>query len=168
MDGAALLWEHALDRPGTVGPATVRHAVSFAGVIVLMTATVLFFGAVPLPAFPQFTIFHTGFVFLVDGITAFLLFGQFVYRRHSGYALLGAAFAFNALVMIPFLLTFPEALHARGALIGGPQSSIWVWHAWHALFPVIVALALIVDERAGEHPMPRRAIPLASRPSWGP
>lgn len=60
--------------------------------------------------------------------------------------------------MIPFLL-IPEALHARGALIGGRQSSIWVWHAWHALFPAIVALALIVDERAGEHPIPRRAIP---------
>lgn len=161
MNAAGAAWEHALDQPGSAGRATLRHAVAFAAVIVLMTAVVLFFGPVQLPAFPQFTIFHTGFVFLVDAITAFLLFGQFVYRRLPCYLLLAAAFLFNALVMIPFLLSFPEALAGQGQVLGGSQSSIWVWHFWHALFPAIVALALVVDERGrGRTVPPREVVPV--------
>lgn len=106
------------------------------------------FRHVQFAAFPQFTTFHVAFVFVVDGIVALLLFGQFAYRPLASYAILGAAYLFSALVVIPFLFTFPGALKAEGVAIGGTQSSIWVWHAWHIVFPLIVMLSLLAHERA--------------------
>lgn len=141
-------WDLALDQPGSAGPETLRLAGVFAALIVAVALAMAFFREVQLPAFPQFATFHAGFVLVVDGIVAFLLFGQFAYRRQASYAVLGAAYLFSALVTIPFLLAFPGALKAEGSVIGGPQSSIWVWHAWHMVFPVIVGLSVLAHERA--------------------
>jgi diguanylate cyclase (GGDEF)-like protein len=84
------------------------------------------------------------------------LFGQFVYRRLPSYCILAAAFLFSALVMLPFLLSFPGAFKVHEEIIGGSQSSIWVWHIWHMLFPATVALSLIAHERGAGRRVPRR------------
>lgn len=150
-------WEYALDRPGSAGPLTLRRAAAMVLVIISIATVVVALGAVPLPTYPQFVTFHAAFVFLVDAITAYLLFGQFFYRRLPLYLLLGAAFLFNALVMVVFLLSFPGALQAAGGVIGASQSSIWVWHLWHILFPLLIAVALLVHRRDpnAEVPEPR-------------
>lgn len=158
MNESGRHWELALDRPGSAGPATLRYSAAFAVAIVAATIAVVVFGYHPLTAFPQFATLHASFVFVVDGIVAFLLFGQFAYRRRPTYLLLGAAYLFNALVMIPFLLTFPGALRAEGVVIGGSQSSVWVWHAWHIVFPLLVILSLLVHERDAEHTVPPQQI----------
>ena len=157
-------WDLALDQPGSAGVATLRLAGGFAALIVAVAVAMSFFRAVQLPAFPQFATFHAGFVLVVDGIVAFLLFGQFAYRRQFFYAVLGAAYLFSALVAIPFLLAFPGALKAEVGVIGGPQSAIWVWHAWHLAFPAVVGLALLVHERAAGRPVPQeRVVPAIGR-----
>lgn len=151
-------WELALDRPGSAGPATLRYSVAFALTIVAATIAVVAFGHHPLAAFPQFATFQAGFVFVVDGIVAFLLFGQFAYRRRPTYLLLGAAYLFNALIMIPFLFTFPGAFRAEGVVIGGTQSSVWVWHVWHIVFPLLVTLSLLAHERDAERTVPPQKV----------
>ena len=148
MSDSIRQWDLALDQPGSAGATTLRLAGGFAALVVAVAVTMSFFREVQLPAFPQFASFHAGFVLVVDSIVAFLLFGQFAYRRQVSYAILGAAYLFSALVAIPFLLAFPGALKAEGGVIGGPQSAIWVWHAWHLVFPAIVGLSLVVHERA--------------------
>lgn len=120
--------EYTLDQPGSAGYPTIRRGIIFAVVIVGMAIAVAVFGEIPLTPYPQFVTFHASFVFLVDAITAFLLFGQFAYRRLQSYLVLAAAFLFSALTMIPFLLSFPGAVKADGGVIGGAQSAIWVWH----------------------------------------
>jgi diguanylate cyclase (GGDEF)-like protein len=140
-------WELSLDQAGSADTRAIRHIVIFTAAIIVTAMGVLAFGAVQLPAFPQFSIFHAGFVFLVDAITAFLLFGQFRYRRLPLYAVLASAYLFTALVSIPFILSFPGALKAEGSVIGGMQSSIWVWHLWHTIFPAIVAFSLALHQR---------------------
>lgn len=149
-------WEHALDQPGSAGPATIRHSIYFAAIIVILTVAVVTFGDIALVPYPQFVTFHAGFVFLVDAITAFLLFGQFAYRRQPSYLVLACAFSFSALVMIPFLLSFPGALRPGEIVLGGEQSAIWVWHFWHTLFPAVIALALAVHTRAAGRLVPAR------------
>lgn len=136
----------------------MRHGTVFAVVVAALTIIVALFGHIPLAPLPQFTTFHASFVFLVDGVTAFLLFGQFTYRRLPSYCILAAAFLFSSLVVLPFVLCFPGAVKADGELLGGEQSSIWVWHAWHTLFPAMVALSLVVHERAAGRPVPRRLV----------
>jgi hypothetical protein len=84
-------WELALDRPGSAGPATLRNSTTFAVIIIAVTIAVVAFRQTLLTAFPQFATFHASFVFIIDGIIAFLLFGQFAYRPQLSYAILGGA-----------------------------------------------------------------------------
>lgn len=152
-------WELALDRPGSAGPATLRNSTTFAVIVIAVTIAVVAFRQTLLTAFPQFATFHAGFVFIVDGIVAFLLFGQFAYRRRLSYAILGGAYLFSALVVIPFLFTFPGALKLEGTIVGGSQSAIWIWHAWHIMFPLIVTLSLLVHKYAAVPISMRRVVP---------
>jgi diguanylate cyclase (GGDEF)-like protein len=152
-------WDLALDQPGSAGPQTLRLSVGFAALIIAATVAVAAFRHVQLAVYPQFATFHAGFVLVVDSIVAYMLFGQFVYRRQLSYTLLGAAYLFSALVVIPFLFAFPGALKAEGVVVGGPQSSIWIWHVWHIVFPLIVAVSLLVHEReAGRMVSKRRVV----------
>lgn len=154
-------WDLALEQAGSAGPATLRLAGGFAALVVATAATVVLFRDVQLPALAQFAAFHAGFVLVVDGIIAVLLFGQFAYRRQLSYAILGAAYLFSALVIVPFLLAFPGAMKAGGGVIGGPQSAVWVWHAWHIVFPVGVVLSLLAHERgAGRAVATERMFPV--------
>jgi diguanylate cyclase (GGDEF)-like protein/PAS domain S-box-containing protein len=137
MSEAANEQSHALDKPGSAGAKTLRRSTVVAVVIVTLAVFIMFKGWLQLAAFPQFTVFHATFSFVVYLVTAFLIFGQFLYRHMLSYLLLAAAFLFSALVTIPFLLSFPGAI-SRGTIIGGPQSAIWVWHLWHILFPALI------------------------------
>ena len=151
-------WEFALDLPGSAGPSALRYSAGFAAALIAATLAVVAFRHVQLTVFPQFATFHAAFVLVADGIVAFLLFGQFAYRPLLSYAILGAAYLFSALVVIPFLFSFPGALKAEGVVVGGSQSSIWVWHAWHIVFPLIVMLSLLAHERYASRPMSKRRV----------
>jgi diguanylate cyclase (GGDEF)-like protein len=152
-------WELALDQPGSANAAVFRSVLVFAAVVVAIGAIIVNFGRIQLAAFPQFATFHAGFVFLVDAITSFVLFEQFRYQRRPIYAILGCAYLFSSLVSIPFLLSFPGALRADGLpVMGGKQSSVWVWHIWHIGFPALMALALLGHHERGEAVLPRERV----------
>jgi diguanylate cyclase (GGDEF)-like protein/PAS domain S-box-containing protein len=140
-------WTVGLDQPGTANTLALRRSAQFALAIGLLAAFVVAYGPVKLPVFPQFATFHAGFVLLADGVTAYLLFGQFRYRRQPSYAALGCAYLFNAAIMVPFLLSFPGALKAQGPLLGGSQSAVWVWIFWHLFFPLLAVLSLEIERR---------------------
>lgn len=153
-------WELSLDRPGSAGPATLRSSALLAAVIIVSTIAVVAFRHIQLAAYPQFATFHASIVLVVDGIVAFLLFGQFAYRPLLFYAILAGAYLFSAVVVIPFLLTFPGAFKAEGVVIGAAQSSIWIWHAWHIVFPLHIMLSLLAHHHfAGQLVSARRVAP---------
>ncbi|HZX31495.1 MAG TPA: sensor domain-containing diguanylate cyclase [Rhodocyclaceae bacterium] len=150
--------EIALDQAGSAGLHTLRLSLGLAASIVAMGLGVVLFGHIQLAAFPQFATFQASVVLLEDAITSLILFSQFRYRRLPAYAVLGCAFLFNALVMVPFLLSFPGALKAEGGVIGGPQSAIWVWHLWHVIFPAMVAALLAAEAAGAASPVPERRV----------
>jgi diguanylate cyclase (GGDEF)-like protein len=154
--------ELALDQPGSAGPTTLRLAAAAGLLVVAFAFAVGFFGDVQLPAFPQFVTFHAVFIVVVDSIVAYMLFGQFVYRRRIAYAVLGAAYLFSALVALPFLLSFPGALRSGAVIVGGPQSAVWVWHAWHIVFPLLVGASLLLHERAPDRKVSAQHIGVAA------
>jgi diguanylate cyclase (GGDEF)-like protein len=141
-------WELGLDQPGSAGTTTLRLGGAFAALVVAMAVIVVIRGDIQLTEFPRFATFHSGFVLLADSIVAFLLFGQFMYRRLPCYLLLAAAYLFSALITVPFLLSFPGALRIEGGIIGGSQSAIWTWHIWHILFPGLIGVSMVVSERS--------------------
>lgn len=148
----------ALDQPGSASATAMRRGWRFTVALVIMGLVVVVYGGVRLPGYPQFATFHAGFVFLVDSLTAILLFGQFTYRRLQLYPVLAAGYLFNALITIPFLLTFPGALEAYDMVFGGAQSAIWVWHIWHILFPMFVICALLTQWRGTDKQVPKQHV----------
>jgi len=134
----------ALDEVGSGGVSIVRWSIVLSGAIILLGIAVVVYGKIPLTPYPEFVPLHMTFVFVLDAVTAFLLFGQFHYRRLPVYLVLASAYLFNAGISLPFLLAFPSGLQTEGGIIGGSQSAIWLWHYWHILFPAIVSAALIL------------------------
>jgi hypothetical protein len=72
-----------------------------------------------------------------DSVTATLLFGQFYILRSLALLVIASGYVFTALILIPWLLAFPGAFAPTG-LIGGLQSTSWLFFVWHAGFPMFV------------------------------
>jgi signal transduction histidine kinase len=135
--------ELSLDKRRVGSFSSFRFSVILFAVVISIAVVGTAWGDIRLGAFPWFVPLHMASVFILDAVTAFLLFGQFVYRRMPVYAGLGGAYLFSALASVAFFLTFPSAGPASGGILGGPQSSAWVWEAWHVLFPAMVIVSIL-------------------------
>jgi signal transduction histidine kinase len=76
-------------------------------------------------------------MFVCDSITAILLFAQFSILRSRAILVIASGYLFTALVLIPWILTFPGVLAPTG-LIGGLQSTVWLYVVWHGGFALFV------------------------------
>jgi hypothetical protein len=61
-------------------------------------------------------------MFVNDSITAILLFAQFSNLRSRAILVIASGYVFTALVLVPYILTFP-GVFVSGGLMGGLQSS---------------------------------------------
>jgi signal transduction histidine kinase len=85
-------------------------------------------------------------MFVIDLITAVLLFAQFSILRSRALLVIASGYLFTALIVIPWLLTFPGVFTPGGLLGAGLQSTNWLYILWHAGFPTFVmAYALLKD-----------------------
>src|SRR5262245_29008642 len=94
-------------------------------------------------------------LFVTDLITAVLLFAQLSIVRSRALAVLASGYLFAALMVIPWMLTFPGVFAPDGLLGAGPQSANWFAILRYAGFPAfVVAYALMKDadppQRLGE------------------
>ena len=76
-------------------------------------------------------------MFVNDSITALLLFAQFSNLRSRAILVIASGYVFTALVLVPYILTFP-GVFVSGGLMGGLQSSAWLYVLWHCGFPLFV------------------------------
>jgi hypothetical protein len=94
-------------------------------------------------------------LFLTDLITAELLFAKCTILRSRALVAIASGYLFTALIVIPWMLTFP-GVFAAGELHGaGLQSANWLYIVWHVGFPIfMIAFALLKDadplEKVGE------------------
>jgi hypothetical protein len=89
-------------------------------------------------------------MFVNDSITAILLFAQFSILRSRAILVIANGYLFTALMLIPYILTFPGVFAPRG-LIGGLQSTSWVYFFQYAVFPMfVIAYALLKDADHGK------------------
>src|SRR5712671_2860217 len=59
---------------------------------------------------------------------------------------LSTGYLFSALMLIPWMLTFPGVFTPGGLLGAGLQSTTWIYILWHAGFPMfVIAYALLKD-----------------------
>jgi len=88
-------------------------------------------------------------MFVCDSITAILLYAQFSIVRSLSTLVIASGYLFTALILIPFVLVFPDVF-TPGNLIGGLQSTSWLWFSQHAGFPMfVIGYALSKDADAG-------------------
>src|SRR4030088_2373517 len=81
-----------------------------------------------------------------DSITAVLLFAQFSILRSPALLAISSGYLFTALMLIPWMLTFPGIFTPGGLLGAGLQSTHWLYTLWHAGFPMfVIAYALLKD-----------------------
>ncbi len=77
-------------------------------------------------------------MFVCDSITAILLFVQFSILRSRAILVIASGYLFTALILIPWILAFPGVFAPNAGLIGGLQSTSWLYFSQHAGLPLFV------------------------------
>ncbi len=119
-------------------------AALFAALIVGATLVIAPIGQRAGPFLPPVVLIYAVSMSLIEAMTAFFLAVQFRVHRDPFLGALAGAFGFVAILVFAQMLVFPGVISTRGLFSGSPQSSIWMWALWHAGFPLLVLLALLL------------------------
>ena len=85
-------------------------------------------------------------MFVTELITAILLYAQFSILRSRAILVIASGYLFTGLLVISYALSFTGLLAPNG-LIGGLQTSGWMWVLWHCGFPIfVIGYALLKEE----------------------
>jgi signal transduction histidine kinase len=89
---------------------------------------------------------YTSAMFIIDSITAVLLFAQFSILRSRALLVIGSGYFYTALMVIPWMLTFPGVFTPGGLLGAGLETTTGLYILWHAGFAMfVIAYALVKD-----------------------
>ncbi len=88
-------------------------------------------------------------LFVIDLLTAILLFAQFSFTRSRALLALACGFLFTSCFMVPHLLTFPGAFSDSGLLGDSSDTSTWLYAIWHLGLPI--AAITYASLRDGRH-----------------
>ncbi|MFM0050656.1 sensor domain-containing diguanylate cyclase [Caballeronia grimmiae] len=126
-------------------PSTPRHrAMAAAAAALSIIAAVLIWPLAknPGPVIPAFLPIFATWVTVTEGLTALLLWTQYVVSGRLLFAALSGAYAFTGVIAAIQLLVFPGIFSPTGLLGAGPQTAIWIWVFWHGGFPALVTASL--------------------------
>ena len=135
--------------PAFLGTATAnrdsyRRAIILTALLLIAFAATAPFASRAFPPVPAFAPAYDIAVAILDLITAVLLYAQFRQSRERAFLALASGYVFTPLLILAHALSFPDAFRP-GSLIGGSQTTAWLWMGWHTLFPVfIIVYALLV------------------------
>ena len=133
----------------SLSPSRAQKRLALAVVLVLLV--VLFIIEGPLSTtqagrIDAFVPVYATAMFVNDSITAVLLFAQFSILRSRALLAISSGYLFTALMLIPWMLTFPGVFTPGGLLGAGLQTTNWLYILWHAGFPMfVIAYALLKD-----------------------
>lgn len=141
-----------------------RLARAFAIALSIVFAALVMFADQRLARVDVFIPITQTAILLNDLITAVLLYSQFAIVGRSALLILASGYLFSALLVIPYMATFPGLFTATGLLGAGVQSTPWIFFLSHAGLPVAVILyALRKDLNEG---VSRESYPPAVAIRW--
>ncbi|MEA3118295.1 MAG: hypothetical protein QOI13_1565 [Paraburkholderia sp.] len=133
-------------------PGVAQKRLAVAVVIALLAAFFATIGplsTVRLERIDAFVPLYATAVFVVDLITAVLLFAQFSILRSRALLAIANGYLFTAFALIPWMLTFPGIFSPRGLFGASLQSAVWLYVLWHAGFPnFVIAYGLLKDDES--------------------
>ncbi|HEY6024891.1 MAG TPA: MASE4 domain-containing protein [Pseudolabrys sp.] len=127
--------------------AEQRIALAIAVAALLAFVAAVPFVRVPLAKMPAFIPSYEAALFLIDLVTAALLYEQFVRLRSVAVLALASGYLFDAFIIVPHALSFPGAFAPDGLLGAGPQTTAWLYVFWHGGFPLFVMAYAILRRR---------------------
>jgi hypothetical protein len=155
----------------SLAPSVAQKRLALAVVLVSLVAffvTTAFLSTIKLPRIDAFIPMYAATMFVNDSITAVLLFAQFSILRSRALLAISGGYLFTALMLIPWMLTFPGVFTPGGLLGAGLQSTVSLYILWHAGFPAfVIGYALLLDRRGARRQAvgyaecaPRRGVPV--------
>ena len=133
----------------SLSPSLAQKRLAFGVAVVLLVAFFIAAGplsGVRLARIDAFIPAYGSAMLVIDSITAVLLFAQFSILRSRALLVISSGYLFTALMLVPWMLTFPGVFAPSGLLGAGLQSTVWLYVLWHAGFPTfVIAFALLKD-----------------------
>jgi signal transduction histidine kinase len=133
----------------SLSPGRAQRRFALAVVLALLVAFFIMawpLSSIQLGRIDAFVPAYVTALVVIDLITAVLLFAQFSILRSSALLVIANGYLFTALVVIPWMLTFPGVFTPGGLLGAGLQTTNWLYILWHAGFPMfVIAYALLKD-----------------------
>jgi signal transduction histidine kinase len=133
----------------SLSPSRAQKRLALVLVLTLLVAFLITDGAlstIQLGRIDAFIPAYATAMFVNDSITAVLLFAQFSILRSRALLAIASGYLFTALIVIPWMLTFPGVFTPSGLLGAGLQSTSWLYTLWHAGFAMfVIAYALLRD-----------------------
>src|SRR5258708_17974557 len=123
-------------------PSPVQKRLA-GGIVLGLLVVVVLIAAGPLSGVPArrvdaFGPAYATAMFVCDSITAIVLFAQFSLLRSRAILVIASGYLFTALILIPWVLTFPGVFLPTSGLVGGLQSTSWLCFIQHGGFPLFV------------------------------
>jgi signal transduction histidine kinase len=133
----------------SLSPSPAQKRLALAVLLALLAAFLVTEGllsTIQLGRIEAFVPAYATAMFVSDLITAVLLFAQFSILRSRALLAIASGYLFTALIIIPWMLTFPGVFAPGGLLGAGLQSTSWLYTLWHAGFAMfVIAYALLRD-----------------------
>jgi signal transduction histidine kinase len=131
----------------SLSPGRAQRRLALAVVLALLVTFLITAGplsTIQLARIDAFVPAYATAMFVTDSITAVLLFAQFSILRSRALLVIASGYLFTALVVIPWMLTFPGVFAPSGLLGAGLQSTNWLYVLWHSGFSMfVIAYALL-------------------------
>src|SRR5262245_52379727 len=130
-----------VDRIGARSPPAhwaLTISIAFICTYAIFALAVVPFAGTPGPEVPGVTALFVATVFATELSTGFLLFVRFRANPYWSLLVLGSAFLYSALMVVPHLLTFPGAVLTGQTLVGSsPQAPGYIFVSWIAGFALL-------------------------------
>ncbi len=133
----------------SLSPSPAQRRLALAVLLALLAAFLITEGllsTIQLGRIEAFVPAYATAMFVSDLITAVLLFAQFSILRSHALLAIASGYLFTALMIIPWMLTFPGVFTPGGLLDAGLQTTSWLYTLWHGGFAMfVIAYGLLRD-----------------------
>src|SRR5258708_16098422 len=135
----------------SLSPSPAQRRLALAVLLALLDAFLITEGllsTIQLGRIEAFVRAYATAMFVSDLITAVLLFAQFSILRSHALLAIASGYLFTALMIIPWMLTFPGVFTPGGLLDAGLQTTSWLYTLWHGGFAIFfISHGLLWDSR---------------------
>jgi two-component sensor histidine kinase len=127
-------------------------SIAFICTYAIFALAVIPFAGNPGPKVPGISVLFAATVLATELPTSLLLFVRFRANPHWSLLILGSAFLYSALMVVPHLLTFPGAVLTDQKLVGGSQqASSYIFVSWVTGFALLTFVSVLFEARTSRH-----------------